>query len=32
LASAVVVHELFMKNRDVQGWFQAKGRELAALF
>ena len=32
LASAAVVHELFMKNRDVQGWFQAKGRELAALF
>jgi len=26
------VHELFMKNRDIQGWFQAKGRELAALF
>ena len=32
LASAALTHELFMKNKDVQGWFQAKGRELAALF
>ena len=32
LVAAALTHELFMKNKDVQGWFQAKGRELAALF
>ena len=32
LVAAVATHELFMKNKDAQGWFQEKGRELAAKF
>ena len=32
LVGAVAVHELFMKNKNVQGYFQQKGRELAEKF
>ena len=29
LACSVATHELFMKNKDIQGWFQKKGQALA---
>ena len=32
LISAVLVHELFMKNKNIQGYFQDKGRALADKF
>ena len=32
LVCAVATHELFMKNKDAQGWFQKKGQALAERF
>ena len=32
LVGAVAVHELFMKNKNIQGYFQQKGRDLAEKF
>jgi|MDSW01.1.fsa_nt_gb peptidoglycan/LPS O-acetylase OafA/YrhL len=32
LLAAVVVHEKFMKNKAIQGWFQERGQAIAAKF